>query len=151
MEVIMALIIIYSGIQSWRGKEFHLPPNLIKQLQRFRQFLPKKIASSFFFGLGSIFLPCGLLYTILGSLIVLEDPFKTALVMTFFWAVSVLALSLMPEAIRKGINLIGWRVSTVQGILFTLTGCLALVSKFYPIASLLTGDHAKGQTGNSCH
>lgn len=105
----IGILFLYWGIQNYRGKKAELP--LPKFMGKFYTILWKKLvfknlsfSKSFFTGLISIFLPCGLLYGIVLGGLALQHPLIALSSMFFFWLGTVPSMVLAPQIFQKILN-----------------------------------------------
>lgn len=102
----IGILFLYWGIQNYRGKKAELP--LPKFMGKLYTLLWKKLvfknmgfSKSFFTGLISIFLPCGLLYGIVLGGLALQHPLIALASMFFFWLGTVPSMVLAPQIFQK--------------------------------------------------
>jgi len=102
----IGILFLFWGIQNFRGKKAELP--MPKFMGQFYTFLWKKLvyknmsfSKSFFTGLISIFLPCGLLYGIVLGGVALQHPLMALASMFFFWLGTLPSMILAPHVVRK--------------------------------------------------
>lgn len=102
----IGIMFLYWGIQNLRGKKAELPmPKFMGAfyavLWKSLVFKNKTISKSFFTGLISIFLPCGLLYGVVLGAVALQNPFMAVFSMLFFWLGTVPSMVLAPQVFQK--------------------------------------------------
>lgn len=104
--VFIGLLFIFWGVQNFRGKKAELP--MPKFMGKFYTWLWKKLvyknmnfSKSFFTGLISIFLPCGLLYGIVLGGVALQHPLTALVSMFFFWLGTTPSMVLAPQIFQK--------------------------------------------------
>ena len=127
------------GLSSLRGKSFHLPlPRFLQRLYQrsWMNVVNLKATSlrSFFTGLITLFLPCGLLYGVILSSLALQSPLLSMLSMLFFWIGTLPSMMLAPKIVQKilaplrahrpkvyalslmllGVLTIGWRSTKIE-------------------------------------
>lgn len=139
VAMLMGLFLVVMGIRTLFNKTFHLPLPMAKAMNIISRKLPR---GSFFVGLGSIFLPCGLLYSMLAALMVLQNPWSSMAFMSLFWLGSLPALTILPHTLRKTIERLGMRWGTLNGILFIAFGLTSMTMKLW---------HVFEVSGPSCH
>ncbi len=139
LGIFLGLMLMVMGIFTLRGVPMHLPGPMARAQAKFSSLLPR---GSFFVGLGSIFLPCGLLYSVLAALLVLQDPWMAMAFMALFWAGSVPALALLPHSLRRAIEKLGMKWSSLNGWMFIAFGLTSIAIKLWP---------ATGAAGHTCH
>jgi sulfite exporter TauE/SafE len=104
--ILMGLIFIYWGVQNYRGKKSFIIFNIInawiyKNLFPIFVFKNYSVSKSFFIGLFSIFLPCGLLYGVVIGIATLNHSLPAVLTMLFFWLGTLPAMMLAPSIVHK--------------------------------------------------
>ncbi len=138
-SVFIGMMFIVWGISSLWGKKIHLPlPRIFKKIyQRSWMSVVNLQASglkSFFTGLITLFLPCGLLYGVILSSLALQSPLLSTLSMLFFWLGTLPSMMLAPKVVQKilsplrfhrpkiyafslmllGVLTIGWRTTKIE-------------------------------------
>lgn len=104
--MMLGLLFLFWGIQSYRGKKAELPmPAFMGKfyglLWRKLVFKNSGFSKAFFTGLISIFLPCGLLYGIVLGGMALQHPLIALLSMFFFWLGTVPAMVAAPSLFQR--------------------------------------------------
>ncbi len=113
VSIIPALFIgglfIYWGVQNYRGKKAEVPTP--KWMSKTYTFLWKKfvfknhgMTKSFFTGLISILLPCGLLYGVVLGTLALQHRHEALFSMFFFWLGTVPSMVVAPSIVRRVIR-----------------------------------------------
>lgn len=104
--LMIGLLFLYWGIQNFKGKKAELP--MPKFMGKIYTFLWKKLvfnnmsfSKSFFTGLISIFLPCGLLYGMVLGGVALQHPLIALASMFFFWLGTLPSMVLAPQIFQK--------------------------------------------------
>lgn len=104
--IVIGFLFLFWGIQSFRGKKAELP--MPKFMSKFYTFLWQKLvyknigfSKSFFTGLISIFLPCGLLYGVVLGTMALQHPLVALTSMFFFWLGTVPSMVVAPHIFQK--------------------------------------------------
>jgi len=99
--LLMGILFIYWGVQNFRQKKsFNFLSNLNSKL--YLKMLPKiNFSKSFFTGLFSIFLPCGLLYGVVLGVAAFEHSLHAVFTMFFFWLGTLPAMMVAPCVIQK--------------------------------------------------
>lgn len=148
-SLLLAIFILYQGVAFFRNKSFHLslplPQSFQKMALKIKTILP---TGPFYVGLCSFLLPCGLLYSVLSSLLLLESPYKAMFVISLFWAGSAPLLMLIPGGIKSGLLKIGISHQKALGLLFIFMGLTSIALKIRPIILNKTSpDHSEEQ----CH
>jgi hypothetical protein len=129
--LIIGLLFLYWGIESLKGKKAELP--MPKFMGKFYSFLWKKLvyknisfSKSFFTGLISIFLPCGLLYGIVLSGLALQHPIIALLSMFFFWLGTVPSMLIAPKIITKILNPLKSKLPITYAVSLILMGVITI-------------------------
>lgn len=104
--LILGALFLLLGIQNYQGKKAELPlPKFLNRLytKMWVRFVQKNnnFSRSFFTGLLSIFLPCGLLYGIVLGIAAFEHSFHALFAMLFFWLGTLPSMILAPSIIQK--------------------------------------------------
>lgn len=113
--------------------EFSVHPQFLSPLGDLHQFLfklkSKSTKAPFFIGVLSAFLPCGLLYGVLFSLLSFQGPF-IGLISTFtFWLGTLPALLFAPELMRKILTPLQGRSPKIFGCLLIIIGLATIMLK----------------------
>ena len=138
---LLGAFLIFIGIKSWIKINFHLPSFFPQALSKLNSYFPK---SAFFVGLASFLLPCGLLYSVLASLLLVGNPLKAMFAISLFWMGSTPLLMLLPGTLKRGLEYLGVNPKTIYGMLFVIMGLISIGLKIYPLLSPNTAQH-------SCH
>lgn len=153
----IGLLFLYWGIQNWRGKKAELP--MPKFMSHFYSFLWKKLvyknmsfSKSFFTGLISIFLPCGLLYGVVLGGVAVQHPLMALISMFFFWLGTVPSMILAPHVLRKILDPLKTKIPRTYGATLILMGVLTVSFRVVTYYDL----HSKAKTKNTtqermCH
>jgi sulfite exporter TauE/SafE len=104
--LLMGLLFIYWGIQNYRGKKSLVFLNNLnawtyKKIIPIFVFKNNGISKSFFIGLFSIFLPCGLLYGVVVGVAALNHSMQAVFTMLFFWLGTLPAMIVAPSLVHK--------------------------------------------------
>jgi sulfite exporter TauE/SafE len=105
----IGILFLFWGVQNFRGKKAELPmPKFMSKLYTilWKRLVYKNMnfSKSFFTGLISIFLPCGLLYGIVLGGLALQHPLMALVSMFFFWLGTVPSMVLAPHIFQKMLN-----------------------------------------------
>lgn len=127
----IGVMFLYWGIQNFRGKKAELPMpkfmgKLYSLLWRRLVFKNKTISKSFFTGLISIFLPCGLLYGVVLGAVALQHPFMAVFSMFFFWLGTVPSMILAPHVFQKILTPIKSHLPRTYAMSLILIGLLTV-------------------------
>ena len=137
----IGVLFLYWGIQNWRGKKAELPmPKFMGKIYStlWRKLVYKNVSlsKSFFTGLISIFLPCGLLYGIILGGVAIQHPLMAALSMLFFWMGTLPSMILAPSIFQKILGPLKSRLPRTYATSLILIGLMTVslrMVKFYEI------------------
>lgn len=129
--LLIGLLFLYWGIQNWRGKKAELPmPKFMGNLYTYlwKKLVYKNISfsKSFFTGLISIFLPCGLLYGVVLGGVAVQHPIMALVSMFFFWLGTVPSMVTAPHIIRKILNPLRSKLPKTYAATLVLIGILTV-------------------------
>lgn len=155
----LGLLFLFWGIQSFRGKKAELP--MPKFMGKFYSFLWRKLvfknmnfSKSFFTGLISIFLPCGLLYGIALGTMALQHPLLSLASMFFFWLGTVPSMVIAPSIFQKILVPFKTMLPKTYAISLILIG-LTTVSfravKYHELHSAPKTEQSKPAAEMKCH
>lgn len=133
-SLFMGFFYMFLGINIYKNKNIKFSfPNFVqnKLNQYFGIFY--KIDSKFLIGFFSIFLPCGLLYSFLLTLISSSNYFVIVMSVFLFWLGTVPILFFSSTFIKKFILPIVSKIPRIAGILIILTGLFYLGLRTYPL------------------
>lgn len=155
--MLIGLLFLFWGFQSWRGKKAELP--MPKSMSRLYSFLWKKLiyknlnfSKSFFTGLISIFLPCGLLYGIVLGGVAVQNPLMAMVSMFFFWLGTTPSMIMAPHLLRKILNPLRNKIPKTYGITLILLGILTVSFRVIAYNELQSKSHGKEvMTDRMCH
>jgi uncharacterized protein len=136
--ILMGLLLIFWGVQGWRGKKIGIPlPALLSNWVNSIWGRVVRVSGdssratslrAFAVGLLSIFLPCGFLYGVVFALAALGSPMAGFVGMTAFALGTVPAMSVAPEVVRRVLKPLYRLTPRLTPVLLTLCG-LFFVSK----------------------
>lgn len=155
----IGFLFLFWGIQNLRGKKAELPMPLF--MGKFYSFLWRKLvfknvtfSKSFFTGLISIFLPCGLLYGVALGTMALQHPFLALFSMFFFWLGTVPSMVIAPSIFQKILNPLKNKLPKTYAISLILIG-LTTVSfravKYHELHSAPVTNQTKPAAEMKCH
>jgi len=152
--LILGGLFLFWGIQNYRGKKAELPmPKFIGKLytKLFSVLVAKNknFSRSFFTGLLSILLPCGLLYGVVLGVAAFEHSFHALFTMFFFWLGTLPAMVLAPSIIQKILKPLKMRLPKTYAISLILIGCLTISYRVFRFQEI-HNNHAPKQELN-CH
>jgi sulfite exporter TauE/SafE len=137
----IGILFLYWGIQNWRGKKAELP--MPKFMSKFYTFLWNKLvyknmsfSKSFFTGLISIFLPCGLLYGIVLGGVALQHPMMALFSMFFFWLGTLPSMVLAPHVFQKILNPLRSKLPKTYAVSLIMIGLMTVsfrMVKYYEL------------------
>lgn len=155
---LLGLLFLFWGIQNLRGKKAELP--MPKFMSVFYTFLWKKmvyknvsVSKSFFTGLISILLPCGLLYGIVLGGMALQHPLVAVFSMFFFWLGTVPSMVLAPKVIQKIMSPLKSKLPKTYAISLIIIGIMTVsfrVVKFNELQAKTLEVH-QTQPEMKCH
>jgi len=126
-SVMIGLVFIFWGVQSLLGLRSRTPSlkffsSIYKLLWRESNKASRQFQKSFLVGLASIFLPCGVLYAVILGSMSLQNPYLSAIVMTFFWLGTLPAMILAPHLVRKFLSPLKSKSPKIYAISLILIG-----------------------------
>lgn len=151
--LILGGLFLFWGIQNYRGKKAELPvPKIIGKLYT-KLFVVlvarnKTFTRSFFTGLLSILLPCGLLYGVVLGVAAFEHSFHALFTMFFFWLGTLPSMVLAPSIIQKILKPLKMRLPKTYAISLIFIGCLTIS---YRIISFQNTVHQSPKMEVRCH
>ena len=98
--------------------------------------------TTFFIGLFTIFLPCGLLYSVVLALSVLADPVMSVIGISSFWFGTLPLMASTPAILKKLLYPLTRKLPTMSSLVLILIGLLTIASRF---------NHLYASSGGSCH
>ena len=148
-------LLIYWGIQNYRGKRAELPtPKIMGKLYtKLWENLVRKnknFTKAFFTGLISIFLPCGLLYGVVLSTIALQHSYEALNSMFFFWLGTVPSMVLAPKLIQQIIKPLKSKLPKTYAISLMLIGVLTIGFRISDVYQARQSDQ-NHESKMSCH
>jgi sulfite exporter TauE/SafE len=154
--LIIGSLFLFWGIQNWRGKKAELP--MPKFMGKFYTFLWKKLvfknmnfSKSFFTGLISIFLPCGLLYGIVLSGLALQHPIMAFISMFFFWLGTLPSMVLAPQLFQKFLNPFKSKLPKTYAISLIMIGLLTVSFRVVKYQELNHTHQVNQESPMLCH
>ncbi len=146
--LIIGFLFLYWGIQNWRGKKAELP--MPKQMGKLYTYLWKKLvyrnlnfSKSFFTGLISIFLPCGLLYGVILGGVAVQHPLMALISMFFFWLGTIPSMITAPHILKKILNPLRSKLPKTYGATLIIIGVVTVSMR------MTTYYNAQSKTNNS--
>lgn len=154
--IILGLLFLFWGIQSWRGKKAELPMPAF--MGKFYTMLWKKtvyknvsFSKAFFTGLISIFLPCGLLYGIVLGGMALQHPLMALISMFFFWLGTVPSMVLAPQVFQKILHPIQSKLPKTYALSLITIGLLTVSFRLIKFNELQAKTTTTSPVIRSCH
>jgi sulfite exporter TauE/SafE len=154
--IIIGFLFLYWGINNWRGKKAELP--MPKFMGKFYTFLWKKLvyknlsfSKSFFTGLISIFLPCGLLYGIILGGVAMQHPLTAIISMFFFWLGTTPSMMLAPQIVQKVLLPVKSKLPKTYALSLILLGILTVSFRVIKFNELHAKTLNSPETHMSCH
>jgi len=127
-------LFIFWGLKNLIGKKAELP--VPKFVSHFYGWLWRKLvrsnktmSRSFFTGMISIFLPCGLLFGVALGTLALQNPLMAMLSMFFFWLGTVPSMVVAPEIIQRFIKPLRSKLPKTYALSLILIGLLTIGSR----------------------
>ena len=101
--LLLGLLFIYWGVESWRGRRAELPlPRFVASwYPRLWRWIGAAKGGPFLVGFISLMLPCGLLYGVALGAAALQDPLAAASSLAFFWLGTLPSMVLAPGLLRR--------------------------------------------------
>jgi sulfite exporter TauE/SafE len=150
-------LFIWWGIQNFRGKRAELPmPKIFGKIysKLWTRLVHKNqtFSKSFFTGLISIMLPCGLLYGVVLGTVALQNTGSALLSMFFFWLGTVPSMVVAPEIIRKCLKPLKSKLPKTYAIGLITIGVMTITFRVVKLQELQKHDRLSGElTHKSCH
>lgn len=159
--ILMGLIFIYWGVQNFRGKQ---SLSFLTRLNSkfYFKLMPKintqnSFSKSFFTGLFSIFLPCGLLYGVVLGIAAFHNSLASVATMFFFWLGTLPAMMTAPSLVHKFLHPIKAKLPRTYALTLIAVGLMTIS---YRVISFQKNNHTqdmesaqekKAPTPPSCH
>lgn len=130
--LVIGLLFLYWGIETFRGKRAEIPmPKFFSKIyyRVFGKVVNQKSNSlkSFFTGLISIFLPCGVLYSVVLSVATFDSKGWAILSMFFFWLGTLPSMMLAPNLMRQLLNPMKNKVPKIYASILILIGTATII------------------------
>lgn len=125
--LILGILFLYWGIESFRGKRAEIPlPSFmnhyyLKLMSKVQKNKSTKLKAFLTGGL-SLFLPCGILYTLVLSLSQFDSKKWALLSLLFFWLGTLPAMMLAPSIMQKILNPLRSKIPKIYAIILILIG-----------------------------
>lgn len=136
--LILGILFLYWGIETLIGRKAEIPmPKFLTNVysKAFSRFVVHNNSQlkSFFTGLLSIFLPCGILYSVVLTVASFETKWWALLSMFFFWLGTLPSMVLAPNVIRNILNPMKSKVPKIYATILIVIGISTIgyrVTKF---------------------
>lgn len=153
----IGILFLFWGVQNWRGKKAELP--MPKFMSKLYTILWKKLvyknmnfSKSFFTGLISIFLPCGLLYGIVLAGLALQHPVMALASMFFFWLGTLPSMVLAPHIFQKILNPMKSKLPKTYAVSLIAIGLMTVSFRMVKYHELSNAHHSeKSVERMQCH
>lgn len=150
-------LFIFWGLKNLSGNKPELP--MPKFFGKFYSYLFQKmviknktISKSFFTGLLSILLPCGLLYGVIIGAIAIKNPFIGMVSMLFFWLGTLPAMILVPRILQKIISPLQSKIPKTYAIGLMIIGLATIMVRINNFYHVNHEHHFEAkQRAPSCH
>lgn len=154
--LIIGLLFLFWGVQNWRGKKAELP--MPKFMGKFYTFLWSKLvyknvsfSKSYFTGLISIFLPCGLLYGVVLGGLALQHPLVAVFSMFFFWLGTVPSMMLAPQVFQKILSPFKNKLPKTYAVSLIILGIMTVSFRVVKFNELQAQTVTKPEAKMKCH
>lgn len=133
----LGLMFIYWGVKSFGGKNVEVPlPRFFGRLytKSYSHLVKEnklKFSRSFFTGLISILLPCGLLYGVIIGAIATNSLYTGAIAMLCFWIGTLPTMMLVPNIFQRVFNPFQKRHPRSYALILIMIGLLTISSKVH--------------------
>lgn len=150
-------LFLFWGIQNYRGKKAEIPlPRFfhIIYTRLWMRFIQRNngFSKSFFTGLLSIFLPCGLLYGVVLGVATFEHSFNALFAMFFFWLGTVPSMVLAPTLLQKILRPLKSKLPKTYAISLIVIGLMTItfrVTRFQEVSAATK--HSGNAPAHTCH
>lgn len=154
--IVMGGLFIYWGLQSYQGKkaELPLPGSLRKSYQFLFRHLTVKAGAfrSFFIGLISILLPCGLIYGLIISALAIGDFEHVMVSLFFFWLGTLPAMIGAPGLVRRFLEPLKKKLPKAYAIIFIVVGIATIAGRLNHLPHKSAEvDHSRDGEVHRCH
>ncbi len=158
-SLFIGLLFIYWGMKGLTGKRVEIPiPKFLRKIYSglWLRLVHKNnsIMKSFFTGLISILLPCGLLYGVVLGTVALQHTTDAIMAMFFFWLGTVPSMVVAPSIIQKVLRPLKAKLPKTYAISLMAVGVMTIsfrLVNFYAKAPVPSAEAAPQEKGHSCH
>ncbi len=156
----IGLLFIYWGAQNFKGRRAEIPtPKFLREVYTVLWVNLVRnnttFTKSFFTGLISILLPCGLLYGIVIGTVAFQDKTQALLSMAFFWIGTVPSMVAAPGVIQKVLIPIKKALPKTYAISLILIGLLTISMRAtriqFQMEETKVSESAKKSSSDICH
>lgn len=155
--LILGLLFLFWGIETLRGKRAEIP--MPKFFTKIYSYLFGRLVTqnnyalrAFFTGLLSIFLPCGILYSIVLTVASFETKSWALFSMLFFWLGTLPAMMLAPHVLKNILNPLRSKVPKIYAIILIIIGIGTItfrIAKFQELKNKTATERLNDQL--NCH
>lgn len=129
--IFMGMIFIYMGLRKFMNKKIEVPlPGFLKSLyfSMWEKLVKNNrgVSRSFFVGLISIMLPCGLLYGVALGTVALQSLPLSLVSVFFFWLGTLPSMVLAPEIFRNIIRPLSARLPKTSAVALMMLGLITI-------------------------
>jgi sulfite exporter TauE/SafE len=154
--VLMGCLFIFWGLSNFRGKKAEIPtPRFLRNIyQKLWVRLIKDnegVTRSFFVGLISIMLPCGLLYGMALGTLALKHTHEALFSMFFFWLGTLPAMMVAPVVVQKILNPLKAKLPKVYAVGLISIGLLTIYSRLPFSNPIPTVEATTQEKVHKCH
>lgn len=158
--IFMGLIFIYMGIRKFLNKKIEVPlPGILKKIyfSSWDKLVKNNrgMSRSFFVGLISIMLPCGLLYGVALGTVALQSLPLSLVSVLFFWLGTLPSMVVAPELMRNIIHPLAVKLPKTSAVALMMLGLVTIsvrVVKFEKNHSTEASASSKeGAHAHKCH
>jgi sulfite exporter TauE/SafE len=150
-------LFLFWGIQNYRGKKAEIPlPKFFNDLytRLWMRFIQRNssFTKSFFTGLLSIFLPCGLLYGVVLGVAAFDHSIQAVTAMFFFWLGTVPSMIVAPTILQKVLKPLKSKLPKTYAISLIVIGIMTItfrVTRFQELNAATA--NPKEMTKHTCH
>ena len=152
----MGLIFIFMGIRKFKNQKVEVPlPSFMKKSYFILwEKLVKKntgVSKSFFVGLISIMLPCGLLYGVALGTVALQSLSLSILSVFFFWLGTIPSMVMAPELFRKIIQPLSTRLPKTTAVALMALGLVTISVRVVKFENQTHSGHSSVEKPHKCH
>lgn len=148
--IFLGFLFIFWGVQSFQGKRVEIPlPPFLRKLYQF--FFRNVSGKSFFVGLISILLPCGLIYGLIISALAFGSYEQVLISLLFFWLGTLPAMIGAPQLIRKILDPFRRKLPRIYAIVFIVMGIVTIGGRLQHLPTEKSFSHTTDGAIHRCH